>query len=60
MKGVIELQWRFIFILLFFLIAAGILLVFTIMFSEEIKDMLSNVTFIDALIEFFEKMKKNG
>ncbi len=58
MKGVTELNWRIMFILLFFLIAAGIILVFTVMFGREIKDSLSSLSFIQGLIKLFEEMKK--
>ncbi|MCX6821450.1 MAG: hypothetical protein NTW30_01595 [Candidatus Aenigmarchaeota archaeon] len=58
MKGVIELNWRFIFILLFFLIAAGVILAFTIMFGEQIKNSLSSLSFIEGLTNFFERMKQ--
>ncbi len=44
------------FILLFFLICAVILLIFVIMFSKELRQSLEGGEFFSAIVKFFEKM----
>jgi len=56
MKGVIELNWKIILVLIGGIIAFIVIFLFTTGFSEKLKELFANFTLSD-LIDFWKKIR---
>jgi len=53
-----EMNWKLMFIIMFFLICAVIVLIFAIKFSKDLQESLASGSVFKAIVEFFNKMIK--